>query len=107
MFNFLGVLLLAIWVLSPIRGHTSIRQISIGTKVLTQPASFKFMVHNGNVGDRVSSDRALALESTNAPYVGALLTLFTTKSPPRENWGNVKIPKIEYYEKVSVPDNEG
>lgn len=42
-----GIILMSIWALSPIGGQASLRQMSIGVKNTTQPASFSYLVHNG------------------------------------------------------------
>jgi hypothetical protein len=47
------------------------------------------------------------LLDVNGLFMGALMASWDTRSSPRDTWGNVKIPKIESYEKMSRPDKEG
>ena len=43
MISFLGMALVVIWTLSPIGGQASFRQMTIGPRISTKPASFTYM----------------------------------------------------------------
>jgi hypothetical protein len=44
--------------------------------------------------------------SNNTLFTGALMSSWQTKISPLDPWGNVKMPKIERYERKSKPDIE-
>jgi len=40
-------------------------------------------------------------------FNGAITTPLDVRLSPVDSWGDVKVPKIELYEKASKPDGEG
>ena len=103
----LGIVLVATWALSPIGGQASIRQMTIDGTVVTTPASFQAAVPNGYLSTYISSDNHNTFLTINTLFIGAIIASSKTKASPLDIWGNVKIPKIERYEKIYKPDNDG
>jgi hypothetical protein len=64
------------------------------------------MVHNGRMADYEFSANARLFAVVNTFFSGALIFSPHTKLPPLDTWGNVKIPKIERYERMSQPDQD-
>ncbi|KAL1797058.1 hypothetical protein ACET3X_005598 [Alternaria dauci] len=99
----LSVLLVATWALSPIGGQASLRQMTIETVAKRSDASFQYVVPVVNdMKLRTNDDPHTANIFTTAMFAAS-----TTKPSPVDLWGNVKVPKIEYYEKKSKPDING
>jgi hypothetical protein len=98
-----SVPLLVIWVLSPLGGQASIRQMSVGTAIITTPSEFHYTVPAGKFPQ-------IGLTSltpiVNTFYTGALAASLRTKESPVDAWGNVKIPKIERYENKQASDSD-
>ncbi|RYN30997.1 hypothetical protein AA0121_g4149 [Alternaria tenuissima] len=101
--NILSVLLVIVWALSPIGGQASLRQMSIEMMEERSDALFQYVVPLKDFRDRVSS----RISAMNNIFISAIFAAPSSKSSPIDVWGNVKIPKIEYYEKSSEPDNNG
>jgi hypothetical protein len=103
----LGVALIAVWVLSPIGGQGSIRQITISEVISVQPTSFNYVVPHGNM-KLYAEDRSLSVRLIlETIFLAAIIGPLSIKSSPLDTWGNVKVPSIEYYEKESEADDEG
>ncbi|KAH6643779.1 hypothetical protein C7974DRAFT_5317 [Boeremia exigua] len=106
-----GTALITVWALSPVGGQASLRQLSLGVHNQTLPASFQYMVHNGYGTAWQHSDRAQPVGYLNTLFNGAIIAPAATQASPRDSWGNVKIPRIEYFEKRNAhgfhPDDEG
>ncbi|CAN9181685.1 unnamed protein product [Alternaria alternata] len=99
----LSVLLVIIWMLSPIGGQASLRQMSIETVVNRSDSSIRYVVpfkEFNNWGSREFS-------APNTLFVSAMFAGSSTKASPVDLWGNVKMPKIEHYEKTAKPDSNG
>ncbi|KAJ8115281.1 hypothetical protein OPT61_g3031 [Boeremia exigua] len=105
-----GNILVSVWMLSPIGGQASIRQMTIGMRSTTESTSFDYFIHNGHnlysfvsgAGYTNNPQSSIA----NTILIGGIIGSLTTTSTV-DTWGNVKIPRIEYYESKAVPDNEG
>ncbi|TVY45618.1 hypothetical protein LSUB1_G000132 [Lachnellula subtilissima] len=107
MVSFLGLALILIWSLSPIGGQASFRQLSIGTRIDNEPASFTYMIFNGNMEQYDNTGRITSFGIINNLFATALISPITTKLAPTDTWGNIKIPMIENYESLASPDSEG
>lgn len=105
--SFLGLALLAIWALSPVGGQASFRQVAIGSRITSQPASFTYMVLSGNMWGFSETSRSTYWGIVNAHFIASILAPAATKSSPLDTWGNVKIPSIEQYENMSTANSEG
>ncbi|KIW29290.1 uncharacterized protein PV07_05115 [Cladophialophora immunda] len=105
--SFLGVALIAIWSLSPVGGQASFRQMTIGSNISSQPSEFTYMVYGGTFDQFDDSDRVSYYAIVNTLFVASIISPESTKSSPRDTWGNVKIPMIEHYENSSTIDDDG
>ena len=97
----LGVALIAVWALSPIGGQGSIRQITIDEDIAVQPASFNYVVPHGNMLMYAHDFLTAHQRFLEAVFMAAILGPLSSRSSPRDIWGNVKVPRIEHYEKMS------
>lgn len=108
--SYLGVALVAVWALSPIGGQASLRQMGIGMSIRSHPISYDYMVHSG-YGEGFPTVRSSRQpkEFLNAIFNGALVAPAAVRTTPRDLWGNVKIPRIEHYERynASGKDKDG
>jgi hypothetical protein len=97
----LSVLLVVTWALSPIGGQASLRQMSIETVSKPNDMSFQYVVpyYDENMFNMDAPAYGL--------FIGAIFGSSSTKASPVDPWGNVKIPKIEHYEKAADPDSNG
>jgi hypothetical protein len=101
----LGLGLIVFWALSPVGGQASFRQMTIGTKTMSQPANFTYMVPHGvalNFGLQSHGGNEV-----NTLFLGAMLSKASIKKSPQDTWGNIKIPRIEHYENIAIADGEG
>ncbi|KAI1411309.1 hypothetical protein F5Y13DRAFT_191584 [Hypoxylon sp. FL1857] len=105
--SFLGLILVAIWALSPIGGQASFRQMTIGPKVSTETTNFTYMIPNGNLAQYDSSERNTYFSIINSLFISSLISPDSTKQSAVDTWGNVKVPLIETYENSSTPDSQG
>jgi hypothetical protein len=104
-----GIVLMCIWALSPVGGQASLRQMVLGMKTTTQMASFEYLIHHGYMRPfgAVGSSRDSIKEIANTIFTGGIIGSLASRSSPVDTWGNVKIPRIEYYESKGEPDREG
>ncbi len=90
--------------LSPVGGQSSSRQITFGPSNILEDAKIYYVVPGSYMWSSDDEEIGLALEST---YVAALLSPEARNGSPRDAWGHVKIPRIEHYEGISKPGNDG
>jgi hypothetical protein len=102
-----GVVLVVIWALSPIGGQASLRQMTIGTSNTTHNATFEYLVHNGYTTGFLGSTNRSFWQIVNSIFLSAVIGSAASRSAPVDGWGNVKIPRIEYYESQATPDGDG
>jgi hypothetical protein len=102
-----GLILLAIWAVSPLGGQASIRQMTLGTRLETQNATFHYMSYNGELGGFQNSNRDSQYGIASSVFGSALLASDASKSSSLDPWGNIKIPRIEYFEDHFSADEEG
>jgi hypothetical protein len=102
-----GLILLAIWAVSPLGGQASIRQMTLGTRLETHNATFRYMSYNGDLVGFQSSTRDSQYGIVSAVFGSVLLASNASKSSSIDPWGNVKIPKIEHFEDNYSADKEG
>ncbi|KAF2818357.1 hypothetical protein CC86DRAFT_309338, partial [Ophiobolus disseminans] len=107
--SFLGVGLVTVWALSPVGGQASFRQLSIGVTTKTEPVVFDYMASTANLYGYEDSGRNSVWAVVNTLFNAAMIGPLATKRSPLDLWGNVKIPRIEYYEADhnTPPDNDG
>jgi hypothetical protein len=101
--SFVGIGLVAIWILSPVGGQSSFRQISFGPSNDPEDASFQYLVPGAYMWTPLDFGFSLIIDQT---YVAALLNAVANGSP-RDSWGHVKVPRIEHYEHTSSPSRDG
>ena len=102
--SYVGLGLVAIWMLSPVGGQSSFRQITFGPKQHSEGASYTYVVPGPGMW---APDQFTTESILNSFYVAALLSPATKEASPRDAWGHVKIPRIEHYESTSSADKEG
>jgi hypothetical protein len=102
-----GIALMLVWALSPIGGQASLRQMTIGTKNTTFPATFSYLVHNGYTTGFLNTDRESLWQTVDSIFLSGIIASAASRSSPRDNWGNVKIPRVEYYENKASPGHDG
>jgi hypothetical protein len=76
--------------------------MSIGTVVKRSEASFHYVVPT-----RKQDAGVVTGTTTTNLVISAIIGSSSTKASPIDLWGNVKIPKIEHYEKIAEPDRDG
>lgn len=101
--NHIGLGLITIWLLSPVGGQSSFRQISVGPTSVVEDAVFSHVVPNSDVW---TPDVPISKTQTDSLYVAGIMTP-EAKGYPRDAWGHIKVPRIEYYEGTSSPGDEG
>lgn len=99
MISILGVVLVAVWTLSPIGGQASFRQMAIETDFTVQQANYTYLSPQGELryygkGESVSI--------ANTVFLAALIGPGILKSSPLDSWCNVKIPRIEPFEEKAT-----
>ena len=102
MVSYMGLGLITIWMLSPIGGQSSFRQISVGPKNTTEHAEFSYVAFNNKTWTLEVGETVL-----NSLYSTGLFSPTTREASPRDSWGHIKVPRIEYYEGISLPDDKG
>jgi hypothetical protein len=98
-----GLGLIAIWVLSPVGGQSSFRQISFGQANFVENAVFSHVVPGSGMW---TPDVPIYKTQLDSLYVVGIMSP-ESKGYPRDTWGNIKVPRIEYYEGTSIPGDEG
>jgi hypothetical protein len=95
--------LIAFWLLSPVGGQSSFRQISFGPTNVVEEAVFSHVVPNSDVW---TPDVPISKTQTDSLYVAGIM-MPEAKGYPRDAWGYIEVPRIEYYEGTSTPGEEG
>lgn len=83
--------------------------MTIGIKSTTQLESFEYLVHHGHSNGLqvIGTSRNAHQEIVNTIFVGGIIGPLDSKTSPVDTWGNVKIPRIEYYESRAKADADG
>ena len=107
--SLIGIILVLIWALSPVGGQASLRQMVLGMKTATQPASFEYFIQHGysNGFQARGTSRDAMWQIVNTIFTGGIIGSIASKSSPVDTWGNVKIPRIEYFESKGESDANG
>jgi hypothetical protein len=107
--SFVGINLLFLWTLSPLGGQASLRLMTRQNRDMFANTKLRYMTTGpggsmwGLSSTYVGSGK---FADAGALYTAALLAPFETKVGPRDPWGNVKIPSLEYLNNTK-PDAEG
>ncbi len=91
-FNILGIILMALWALSPIGGQASLRVVTVGSSTIEHTTSFQYMGNNKN-WTLIGADAPELSLAVNSLFISSLAS-------PRRNfstdaWGNLKVPMLE------------
>ena len=122
--NYVGLGLVTMWMLSPVGGQSSFRQITFGSSGVFQDAVVSYVVPGpypwtagaNGVMDMTSNKNTIGPPngnlntpdtSVNNIYTAALISPTTKEGSPRDAWGHVKVPRVESYEKTIINDHEG
>lgn len=100
-----GLAMIAIWMLSPVGGQASFRQMTVKSKISSQPAGFTYMVPGGNILPMGSLYHGA--NQVNTIFLSAMISRASMEGAVLDAWGNVKVPRIEHYENSSIADGEG
>jgi hypothetical protein len=104
-----GANLLFLWALSPLGGQASLRLMRRHDQESYSSSKIRYMTTGpggtmwGLSSTYVGSGK---FDDAGALYTTALLSPIETKLGPRDPWGNVKIPSLEFLN-GTVPDSEG
>jgi hypothetical protein len=104
-----GVNLLFLWALSPLGGQASLRLMRRYDQESYSSSKIRYMTTGpggtmwGLSSTYIDSGK---FDDAGALYTAALLAPIETKLGPRDSWGNVKIPSLEFLN-GTVPDSEG
>ncbi|RYN31276.1 hypothetical protein AA0112_g6602 [Alternaria arborescens] len=104
-----GINLLFLWALSPLGGQASLRLMTRQNRDSFTGAKLRYMTTGpggsmwGLASTYVGSGK---FADAGALYTAALLAPLDTKTGPRDPWGNVKIPNLEYLNSTAT-DAEG
>ncbi|KAG9187643.1 hypothetical protein G6011_05514 [Alternaria panax] len=104
-----GINLLFLWALSPLGGQASLRLMTRQDSNSFNNTKLRYMTTGpggsmwGLSSTYVDSGK---FADAGALYTAALLAPLDTKIGPRDPWGNVKIPNLEYLNNTS-PDADG
>lgn len=94
-----------VWAMSPVGGQASLRQMTVST-ARNLPIAFEYMVHNGYAAQFQSMDGFGLTDFVGTLLNGAIIAPASIRSSARDLWANVKIPRVEHYEKYAVAAEE-
>ncbi|CAN9320828.1 unnamed protein product [Alternaria alternata] len=77
--------------------------ISVGPTSVVEDAVFFHVIPNSNVW---TPDVPISKTQTDGLYVAGIMTP-EARGYPRDAWGHIKVPRIEYYEGTSTPEDKG
>jgi hypothetical protein len=104
-----GANLLFLWALSPLGGQASLRLMRRYDQESYSSSKIRYMTTGpGGTMWGLSSTYSGSgkFDDAGALYTAALLSPIETKLGPRDPWGNVKIPSLDYLDET-IPDTEG
>ncbi|KAK6532157.1 hypothetical protein TWF694_003317 [Orbilia ellipsospora] len=102
-YNFLSVVLLCLWTVSPLGGQASLRILRTAFVATTSDINANYLdPFNQSSFVQIGQDVGIALTETNSIYVANLLGSAEMKAGPVDPWKNVKIPLIEAFETNSA-----
>lgn len=105
--SLLGLSLLLVWLLSPLVGQASFRQLSLGTRDIVSQSSYSHMTPTSVTNAFEANNRGAVYGVIEALFNAAIMSSFSTKTSPLDLWGNLKVPRIEYFEGRNSPDSNG
>lgn len=108
--NFLALLLLALWALSPIGGQAALRIIEVEPWTHSEPSSYQYLdvMSRQQVCSPLSSSGMDLMPPIVGAFNAALATPGRIKNESKDAFGNLKIPMIESCLRNGVkPDQDG
>jgi hypothetical protein len=103
-YNFVAVLLLLLWSLSPLGGQGVLRLITVADQRVVAPASVYYLTPNTT--SVLIHDPGYVISGIGAVYLSSIISLNSTQNGPQDSWGNIKVPRIESLKDV-LPDADG
>lgn len=76
--------------------------MSVETTLKRSIASFQYVVPG-----KISEEAVKMIPTVNSLFITALFASLSTEASPVDLWGNIKIPRIEHYEKIAKPNSDG
>ncbi|KAK1704817.1 hypothetical protein BDP67DRAFT_548887 [Colletotrichum lupini] len=107
--NILSPLLIALWAMSPLGGQAALRIIDVVPSQASEPYAFEnleFMSVFPHSGAQSSAGFS-TMPSIQGAFISALSFPEDIKTRPRDAFGNVKIPMLEYYPPTAAADAYG
>jgi hypothetical protein len=101
--NYTGLGLIAAWMLSPVGGQSSFRQISFGPTNVVEDVVFPHVIPNSDVR---MPDVPISETQTDSLYLAGIM-MPEARGYPRDTWGHIKVPTIKYHEGTSALGHEG
>ncbi|CAN9265637.1 unnamed protein product [Alternaria alternata] len=102
--SYVGFGLVAIWMLSPVGGQSSFRQITFGPRHASENTTYLYVAPGPQMW---VPDGGTTESNLNSIFTAALLSSATQEGSPRDPWGHIKVPRVQYYEKISSADDQG
>ena len=102
--SYVGLGLVAIWMLSPVGGQSSFRQITFGPRHASENTTYLYVAPGPQMW---VSDGGTTESNLNSIFTAALLSSAIQEGSPRDPWGHIKVPRVQYYEKISPADDQG
>jgi hypothetical protein len=96
--TYVGALLLLLWSLSPIGGQASLRALERVDRTTYNVTTIAYL-HTGAGSLRevagIHGNDTVKLEMASQLFVSLLTAPIDMKTSPRDNWGNVRVPRLE------------
>ncbi|CAN9245625.1 unnamed protein product [Alternaria alternata] len=102
--SYVGLALVAIWMLSPVGGQSSFRQITFGPRHASENTTYLYVAPGPQMW---VPDGGTTESNLNSIFTAAPLSSATQEGSPRDPWGHIKVPRVQYYEKISSADDQG
>ncbi len=92
-FTLVGAQLLLFWSLSPIGGQASLRAMTRKEKVTHNATQLRYL-YTGPFSSFLRSEER-ANDRIQSPLTSVLATSYPMKIAPSDNWGNVRVPRLD------------
>ncbi|KAF2625690.1 hypothetical protein BU25DRAFT_345329 [Macroventuria anomochaeta] len=96
-FDVLGVLILLVWLLSPVGGQSSLRLLTNQPQMVYSITPAWYYPMQAYIwASLLGFNNAMRFHHISVPYMAALQSSSQTINSSRDMWGNLKIPDIKY-----------
>jgi hypothetical protein len=104
--NYFAVLLCILWSMSPWGGQAVLHVLSIGiqSQSETQPLFYLDTSAQGVKSVLGTASLTVFMSSFSAIFAASLISPMSVQLSPMDNWGNVKIPLLEYLDPETASD---